>query len=87
MFSTWLNFGGILSETFLPNFYLKFQIVFSPIEHSICHILGIVGPVDVKQKGNELTGCYADWGTFDLEFSRKNCISGMGGLIVMEWKG
>ena len=25
--------------------------------------------------------------TFDLEFSRSNCISGMGGLIVMERKG
>ena len=25
--------------------------------------------------------------TFDLEFSRSNCISGMGGPIVMEWKG
>ena len=24
--------------------------------------------------------------TFDLEFSRSNCISGMGGPIVMEWK-
>ena len=25
--------------------------------------------------------------TFDLEFSRSNCISGMGGPIVIEWKG
>ena len=25
--------------------------------------------------------------TFDLEFSRSNCISGMGGWIVMEWTG
>ena len=25
--------------------------------------------------------------TFDLEFSRSNCISGMGGPIVMKWKG
>ena len=25
--------------------------------------------------------------TFDFEFSRSNCISGMGGPIVMEWKG
>ena len=25
--------------------------------------------------------------TFDLEFSRSNCISGMGGPIVMERKG
>ena len=84
MLSTWLNFGGVLSETFLAIFFfVKFQIRFSPVEHSICHIL----PIDVKQKGNESTGCYADWGTFDLEFSRSNCISGMGGPIVMERKG
>ena len=25
--------------------------------------------------------------TFDLEFSRSNCISGMGGSIVLEQKG
>ena len=61
MLSTWLNFGGILSETFfVANFSLKFQIRFSPVEHSICHILGMAAPIDVKQKGNESTGCYAD---------------------------
>ena len=35
-------------------------------------ILGMVGPIDVKQKGNESTRCYTDWVpltmTFDLEF-------------------
>ena len=30
---------------------------FFPVEHSICHILGMVGPNDVKQKGIESTGC------------------------------
>ena len=51
---------------------------FSTIEHSICHILGMVSLVDVKQKVNEWTGCYASKGTFDLECSRSNYISGMG---------
>ena len=41
---------------------------FSPIEHSISHIIEMVGSVDVKQKENESAGCYAGWGTFDLEF-------------------
>ena len=41
---------------------------------------------DVKHYGNETIGCCADWGTFDLEFSRSNCIW-IGGPIVMEWKG
>ena len=146
--STWLN----LEEFCKKNsnfFFVRFQIRFSPFEHSICHILGIVGPIDVKQKGNESTGCCIDWSTFDLhlwpwpltlnfqgqivsreweaqlswnerdgsrwdalmwntkemsrldtalavvpmtltfdlEFWRSNCISGMGGPIVMERKG
>ena len=38
---------------FLAIFSVKFQIRFSPVEHSIGHILGMVGPIDVKQKRNE----------------------------------
>ena len=40
-------------------FWRKFQMCFSPIEHSVSHISGMLGPVDMKQKGNESTGCYA----------------------------
>ena len=46
-----------------------------------------IGCSDVKHYRNESTGCWADWSTFDLEFSRSNCISGMGGSIVVELKG
>ena len=49
-----------------------------------------IGCPDMKHRGNESAERCADWGTFDfdfdLEFSRSNCISGMGGPIVMEWK-
>ena len=45
------------------------------------------GCPDVKYYRNEKAGCCADWGTSDLEFSRSNCISEMGGPIVMERKG
>ena len=38
-----------------------------------------IGCPDVKHYGSESAGCYA-------EFSRSNCISGMGGPIVMERK-
>ena len=41
----------------------------------------------MKHYRNESTGCCTDWGTFDLEFSRSNCISGMGGSTIMERKG
>ena len=68
MLSTWVNFGEILPEfCFLAIFSGKISNPFSAVEHYICHILGMVGPIDVKQKGNESTGCYADWGTFDLD--------------------
>ena len=33
----------------LKNISAKFQIRISPIVHFICHILGMVGPIDVKQ--------------------------------------
>ena len=48
-----------------------------------------LGCPDVKYQGNESTGCCADWGIFDLNLwpSRLNCITGMGGSIVMERKG
>ena len=86
MLSSWLNCGEIVPQIVFLAFFclLNFKSVF-PVQHFICRILGMVGPLDVKQKGNESTGCYADWGNF--EFSRSNCISGMGGPIVMEWKG
>ena len=60
MLSTLLNFGEILPEFFLSDFLRKILNPFSAVEHYICHILGMVGPIDVKQKGNESTGCYAD---------------------------
>ena len=52
MLSTWLNFGDILPE-FFSDFLRKILNPFSAIEHYICHILGMVGSIDVKHKGNE----------------------------------
>ena len=61
MFPTWLNFGEILLIfLYFSEFLRKILNPFSPVEPSICHILGMVGPIDVKQKGNESTGCYTD---------------------------
>ena len=61
-FKFWRNSTKIV----LAIFFCKILNPFSPVEHSICHFLGMVGPIDVKQKGNESIGCYADWGTFDF---------------------
>ena len=56
----------------------------------------MVGPIDVKQKWKWVNWMLLwlrylwPWPltlTFDFKFSRSNCISGMGGPIVMEWKG
>ena len=54
------NFGEILEKKFCSDFYHKMSNPFSPVEHSICHVLGMVGANYVKQKGNESTGYYAD---------------------------
>ena len=52
MLITWLDFGGILLESpFLPNFLWKFWMCFFKVKHSIGHISGMVGPIDVKRKG------------------------------------
>ena len=72
-------------------FYVKFQNAYSPGEHYVWHTLGMTGPIDVKQKGmsqldDTLTRVPLTL-TFDLEISRSNCISGMGGPIVMERRG
>ena len=63
-----LTFLEILPKFFFfCNFLHKILNQFSAVEHYICHILGMVDPIDVKQKGNESTGCYADQGTIDLD--------------------
>ena len=54
------NFGEILKKKFCSDFFRKISNPFSPVEHSICHVLGMVGANDVKQKGNESTEYYAD---------------------------
>ena len=41
----------------LAIFLRKILKPFSAVEHYIYHILGMVGPIDVKQKGNDSTGC------------------------------
>ena len=41
---------------------------------------------ELSQQYAALTGVFFTF-AFDLEFSRSNCISGMGGPIVMERKG
>ena len=57
MFITWLDFGGILLEILiLPNFLRKFRMCFFKVKHSIGHISGMVGPIDVKRKGGALVG-------------------------------
>ena len=59
MLSTWLDFGGILLETFFAKFSLKFFMCFFKVKHSIAHISGMVGPIDVE-KGGALVGELCD---------------------------
>ena len=53
---------------FLPNFLKKFQICFFKVKHSIGHISGMVGLIDVKRRGGASVGCWVNHVTltFDL---------------------
>ena len=57
MFITCWNFEGVLLTNFiLVNFLLKFRMCFFKVKHYFGHILGMVGPIDVKQKGSASVG-------------------------------
>ena len=72
---------------------------FFRVKHYFGHISGMVGPIDVKQKGSALVGYWVqyvtltfdlthdfDLGYFKVEF-RNNSISGIVGVIDVKWKG
>ena len=72
---------------------------FFKVKHYFGHISGMVGPIDVKQKGSASVP-YWEWYvilTFDLTHDldlrcfkvkfRNRCISGIVGLIYVKWKG
>ena len=57
MVITWLDFGGVRLETvILANFLLKIRICFFKVKHYFGCISGMVGPIDVKRKGNASVG-------------------------------
>ena len=69
MIITWIDFGGILLEIiFLANFLRKFRMCFFKVKHSIGHISGMVGPIDVKWIGGASDGYWVNYVTltFDL---------------------
>ena len=58
-------------QIFFSEFFGKILNPFSPVELSICHILGMIGPINVKQKEMSqldatLTRVHLTF-TFDLE--------------------
>ena len=99
MVITWFDFEGILLEIFfLPNFLRKFRMCFFKVKHSVGHISGMVGPIDVKRKGGALVGYWVNYVTLtfhltydlDLLVSRSKfemALFEVWGLIDMEWKG
>ena len=63
MLITCLDFGGIL-----PNFREKFRMCLFKVKHCIGHISEMVGPIDVKRKGDASVGYWVNYVTliFDL---------------------
>ena len=71
---------------------------FFKVKHYFGHISGMVGPIDVKRKGNASVGYWVqhvtltfdltydlDLGCFKVKF-KKSSISGIVGLIDVKWK-
>ena len=97
---TWLDFGEVLLKTvILANFPLKFWMCFFKVKHYFGHISGMVGPIDVKQKGSASVWYWVeyvtstfdlthdlDFGCFKVKF-RNSCISGIVGVMWYEKKG
>ena len=73
--------------------FFKNSDVFFKVKHYFGHISGMVAPIDVKQKGSVLVGCWVQYVTltFDLTHDldlecfkvkfRNSSISGIVGLI------
>ena len=81
---------------FFNKFFVKLQIHFKFPQSNILFAISEEWLVQWMWNNKQMTQLDAmlTWVpltlTFDLEFSRSNCISGMGGpivIIVMEWKG
>ena len=93
---TWLDFGGIMLEIlFLPNFLRKFRMCFFKVKHSIGHISGMVGPIDVKRKGGALVGYWVNYVTLtfhltydlDLVVSRSKFEIALFEELGADWHG
>ena len=57
MVITWLDFGEVLLETvILTIFLIKFRMRFFKVKHYFGHNSGMVGQIDVKQKGSASVG-------------------------------
>ena len=84
-----LNFG---------KFSLKIRMCFFKVKHYFGHISGMVGPIDVKQKGSASDGYWAQYViltfilTHDLDLVcfkvkfRNSSFSGIVGLMDVKWK-
>ena len=100
MVITWLDFREIMLKTvILANFLKKFRMSFFKVKHYFGHISGMVGLIDVKQKGSALVEFWVqyvtltfdlthdlDLGCFKVKFQNSS-ITGIVGLIDVKWKG
>ena len=94
MVVTSLDFRAVLFWQFLKK---NLDVFFFKVIHCFGHISGMVGPIDVKWKGNASVGYRVWYVTFDLTYDFdlgcfkgkfwNSCISGIVGLIDVKWKG
>ena len=88
-----------VENCYFPKFSLKISDVLCKVKHYFGHISGMVGPIDVKQKGSALVGYWVqymtltfdlthdlDLGCFKVKFWNSS-ISWIVCLIDVKWKG
>ena len=91
----WLKVTAVtLINKNLPNFLRKFRMCFFKVKHSMGHISGMVGPIDVKRKGCALVGYWVNYVTltFHLTYDLDLVVSRSKFEIALyederEWKG
>ena len=71
MLITWLDFEGILFDTFFVKFSFEISDAFFKVRHSIEHISGMVGPIDVKRKGGASVGYWVNYVTLTFDLTRE----------------
>ena len=86
MLIKWLDFWNSVGNSFfLTNFLWKFEMCFFKVKHSVGHISGMDGPIDVKHKGGASVGYWVNYVTLTFDFSNSNFKVLVSQKLLSDW--